>query len=38
VTEEEDAKLMELAQVSSLGEEDSKAIINISMALMKPLN
>lgn len=38
VTEEEESKLMELAGVSCLSEEESEAIINVSMALMKSLN
>lgn len=38
VTAEEESKLMELSQVSSLSEEESQAIINVSMALMKSLN
>jgi hypothetical protein len=38
VTAEEENKLMELAQVSSLGEDESQVVIRTCIAIMKPLS
>ncbi|MBJ6612035.1 MAG: TerB family tellurite resistance protein [Candidatus Thiothrix moscowensis] len=37
VTNEEESKLMELAEVSSLSEAESQAVINTCIAIMKPV-
>ena len=37
VTAEEENKLMELAQISSLGEDESQAVIRTCIAIMKPV-